>query len=216
MKKLFFASTIIIVLCVVVYQERRFLLEKYASLYVIDNATKGADAILMLAGSLDSRVNKTIKLYKEEYAPAIWTVTPYERKTKYPQILKEQNILLAEILAFEGIDRMYILPSFKQGATSTFDEAYDLAFYLKSNPIKRLIIVTDGFHTLRSKIAFEKVFAKMGIPTQLEFAPSFSEDFSLSQWHLYEKSLYRLLVQEPIGVLFYWLNDANSVRYINQ
>ena len=216
MKKLFFIVTMLIVLCLVVYQERQFLLEKYASLFVVNTATKGADAILMLAGSLGTRVGKTIELYKEEYAPAIWTVTPYERKTKYPQILKEKNALLAEILAFEGIDKMYILPSLKQGATSTFDEAYDLAFYLKSNPIERLIIVTDGFHTLRSKIAFEKVFAKMGISTQLEFAPSFAEDFSLSRWYLYERSLYRLLIQEPIGVFFYWLNDANSESYINQ
>jgi len=216
MKKLFFISTALIVLGVVVYQERQALLEKYASLYVVDNATKGADAILMLAGSLDSRVSKTIDLYEKKYAPEIWTVSPYERKTNYPHILKEQNALLAEILVFEGISKLYILPSLKKGATSTFDEAYDLAFYLKNNPIERLIIVTDGFHTLRAKIAFNKVFAKMNIPTKLEFASSFAEDFPLSEWYLYEKSLYRLLIQEPIGVFFYWLNDANSESYINQ
>ena len=48
------------------------------------------------------------------------------------------------------------------GATSTFDEAADALKYAKENDWKRLIIVTDHFHTCRALCAFEKVFKDSG------------------------------------------------------
>jgi len=215
MKKFFVISSILFLVAMLAYDNRALLFKKYALFFVVDTATKGADAILLLSGNLDARVKKAVKLYKEKYAKQLWTTTPFERKNSYPHILKPKNVILAEILTYENIDKLYILPSLKGGATSTFDEAYDLASYLKSNKVKRIIVVTDGFHTIRTKMAFDKIMKKFNITTKFEYAPAFSKDFDLNEWYKYEKSLYRLLVQEPLGLLFYYFSDANSDAYIN-
>ena len=215
MKKYLVILSIFVAIGVVTYKEKTNIAIWYATLFVVDDATKGADAILILSGNIDTRAQKAIELYKKKYAMQIWVTTPLETKTMYPHILKPQNVLLAEILTYEGVDKLYILPSLKGGATSTFDEAYDLASYLKDNELDRIILVTDGFHTLRAQQAFKKVFKKFNIQTKLQFAPSFSRDFQLDEWLKYESSIYRLLVQEPLGLLFYYFNDSNSEVYIN-
>lgn len=216
MRKFFVILSIFVAIGVVTYQERVFIAKAYAGLFVVDTATKGADAIVILSGSLETRINKALELYKQGYSKQIWAFTSVEKETKYPNIFKTQNILLADVLSYEGVDKLYILPSIKKhGATSTFDEAYDLASYLKENHLDRVIMVTDGFHTLRSKMAFEKIFKIFDIKTKLEFAPSFSHEFKLDEWFKYEKSLYRLLVSEPLGLLYYYFSDSNSQLYTN-
>lgn len=216
MRTFFVILSLVVAVAVVAYQERFSIASSYASLFVVDTATKGADAILILSGNIETRSAKALELHKEGYSTQIWTFSAIQRETKYPDILKSQNVLLAEILTHEGLDKLYILPSVKKnGATSTFDEAYDLVSYLQSNPLNRVILVTDGFHTLRSKIAFEKVFKKFNIQTKLEFAPSFSPQFKLDEWYKYEKSLYRLLVKEPLGLIYYYFSDSNSKLYVN-
>ena len=216
MRSFLFWLSIVVAISVLLYQERFMIAKEYASLFVIDTAKKGADAIVILSGSVESRVTKAIKLYKRGYAKQIWTTKPYEGKTKYPHILKSQNSILARILSYEKIDKLYILPTLNKGVTSTFDEAYDLAYFLKDNKdIKRVIIVTDGYHTARTKVAFDKIFEKMNINTKLEYAPAFSYDFKLDEWYKYEKSFITLLVLEPLKLLYYHFHDSNSDLYIN-
>jgi uncharacterized SAM-binding protein YcdF (DUF218 family) len=111
---------------------------------------------------------------------------------------------------------LYIVPSSKGGATSTFDEAYDIASYLKDNDdVRRIIIVTDGFHTKRAQIAFEKVFEKFNIKTKIQFSPAFDDTFTLDSWFRYENSLFTLLVKEPLKLIIYYFSDSNSTFYKN-
>jgi uncharacterized SAM-binding protein YcdF (DUF218 family) len=216
MRIFLFWLSIVISIGVIIYQERFTIANNYASLFIVDTATKGADAILILSGSVESRAIKAVELYKKGYAKQIWTTKPYEGKTKYPHILKSQNSLLANILSYEKIDKLYILPTIKDGATSTFDEAYDLAYFLQGNDdVKKVIIVTDGYHTARTQIAFEKIFKKMNISTKLEYAPAFSSFFDGKEWYKYESSFIRLIVLEPLALLYYYFHDSNSDLYVN-
>ena len=52
-----------------------------------------------------------------------------------------------------------VIPNRDGGATSTFDEAVDVLSFAKLRNWKRIIIVTDFFHTRRALHAFGKVFA---------------------------------------------------------
>ena len=216
MRKGIVLSVVVLVL-VVAYLNRDYLLKSYASWFVVDNATKGADLILLLGGNIISRSAKGIDLYKRGYAPQIALTTTPDIDTPYPDIIKSQRELLMAILEREGISDFIAIPSLKNGATSTFDEAYDMAHFLQNNPqIKRVIVVTDGFHSRRAKIAFDKVFERQGITTKIEWASKISNRFALDQWHRYESSLFRLLIQEPLGILFYLFNDGNSELYVNE
>jgi uncharacterized SAM-binding protein YcdF (DUF218 family) len=51
-----------------------------------------------------------------------------------------------------------VIPSLTGGATSTFDEAKDALAYAKQKNWKRIIIVTDEFHTHRAHYALKKYF----------------------------------------------------------
>ncbi len=72
------------------------------------------------------------------------------------------------------------VPSQKGGATSTFDEAYDLKDWARKNSYKRIIIVTDDFHTRRALHAFSKVFNGTGIA--VESAGAGNELFCERDW----------------------------------
>ena len=79
------------------------------------------------------------------------------------------------------------LPSLTGGATSTFDEAQDALSYAKKD-WKRIIIVTDMFHTRRASFAFDKIFKGSGIKVQVAGAPN--EVFSLENWWKSDKELW--------------------------
>ena len=69
---------------------------------------------------------------------------------------KSQKILATYNLSAD------IIPSTKGGATSTFDEAYDLVQFLRSHPMKHIIVVTDTFHTSLAHYAFRKILDLYG------------------------------------------------------
>ena len=73
-----------------------------------------------------------------------------------------------------------IVPSLSGGATSTFDEAEDCLAYGTKMKWKRIIIVTDEFHTRRAHHAFEKIFGDSKI--QVEVAGASNEIFSIEDW----------------------------------
>ena len=55
----------------------------------------------------------------------------------------------------------------EDGATSTFDEAADALAMASKEGWKRIILVTDEFHTRRSLLAFKKVFEGSEIEVQV-------------------------------------------------
>lgn len=73
-----------------------------------------------------------------------------------------------------------MIPNKDGGATSTFDEALDAHAFAKENNWKRIIIVTDNFHTRRALHAFEKVFQGSGIVVQASGAAN--DIFSSENW----------------------------------
>ena len=73
-----------------------------------------------------------------------------------------------------------IVPSLSGGSTSTFDEAEDCLAYGTKMKWKRIIIVTDEFHTRRAHHAFEKIFGDSKI--QVEVAGASNEIFSIEDW----------------------------------
>ena len=179
--------------------------------FFINNATKKADAILILSGNPQTRIEKAIELYKKGYAKEIFITSCKEIPTKYPSIFPTQIEISKKIFHIENISNYKVIPSNKGGATSTFDEAYDLARYTKIHPLKRVIIVTDGFHTGRALYAFEKIFKKFHLNTKFEAA---STSNLPKDWYKDEKLLSSYLL-EPIKFLVYIFRDSN-LPYIKE
>jgi len=98
------------------------------------------------------------------------------------------------------------VPSLKGGATSTFDEAYDLRIFCEKENLKHLIIVTDSFHSRRALYAFKKVF--QGSNIIVEASAASNEVFSEENWWLSDRGIAAYLL-EPIKLAVYLLSSKN-------
>ena len=116
--------------------------------------------------------------------------------------------MVEEALAYEKISDYTLVPSLKGGATSTFDEAYDIAQYAKDHHLNHIILVTDTFHTARALYAFKKVFWKQGLKVKLEAAGAENNLFNETNWWRSEIGLTHYIL-EPLKFLVYLFRSSN-------
>lgn len=183
------------------------ILRAHARFFTVDNAAPGADAILVLAGNNLTRVPKALELYQAGYAPRLLLTTVKPIKQKLAHLLqdyREQADLIANHLSIDA--RFELMPSAKDGATSTFDEAYDLLAFARQQEFRRVIIVTDGFHTRRALLAFSKVFADTPIVVEASAAPN--DIFNEDNWWRTDLGI-GMYVVEPVKYLVYLFTDRN-------
>lgn len=184
------------------------ILPWYAEQLYVNNATKGADAIVLLGGGPLTRVDKVLDLYRDAYAPLVLITDLSEQPSRhYPEIIKTQEELSKAVFEREGV-RYSQVQNNKGGATSTFDEAWDVARFCRENGFNRIIIVTDAFHSARATYAFQKVFKKSAIPTIVETAAAQSIEKIKENWWKREKSLVTYFL-EGLKFIYYRLNDRN-------
>lgn len=183
------------------------ILKAYADWFYVENASPGADAILMLSGGDETRFTHSIALMEAGYAPRVLFTHSRIPKRKYSRFFKHREEVVLDICAFEGMD-CCIIPSSKGGATSTFDEAYDLAAYCSEQGLDHIIIVTEQFHTRRAYYAFRKVFDLLGLDVKLEISGAPNEHFQSHNWWKKESGLTNYFL-EPLKLLVYAFNAKN-------
>jgi len=164
------------------------ILRGYASLFIVDTAHKGADAILVLGGNSRVRVPYAIELLKKGYAKNILLTDPRPQQIKYKFIQSEQDIARL-ILKSEGVKYGIVKSQKIGGATSTLEEAYDFAHFLEKYKLERVIIVTSSFHTRRALYTFQKVLSSKDIQTKIEVSPAFNYRYRVSYWWESEQGL---------------------------
>ena len=188
------------------------LLTGYANWFMKDNATKGADAIVILSGSKTTRVSKALELWSKGYAPALFVTELKPLDPAYKHLRYSNLEFAAKMAEANEMNATFAeIPSLDGGATSTFDEAADALVYAKKRGWKRLIIVTDGFHTRRALLAFEKIFDESGIEVQVTAASN--DVFNSSNWWTSDRGI-SVFVLETIKypVYFFWSEEPKIVR----
>ena len=157
------------------------LLTLYGTWFVVRNAQPGADAIICLSGDRETRTPECLRLWKDKFASRLF-VTQEKPKNKEFNQLELSHLEFAEAVTKRmKLDAKWeLLPSLSDGATSTFDEAEDALVLAKAEGWKRIILVTDEFHTRRSLLAFEKVFEGSEVEVQVAGAPN--EVFGVDDW----------------------------------
>jgi len=185
------------------------ILSAYAKAFRIDNATKGADCVLILSGNALTRPDKAAELIQKNYSSKLYHTDQVRITRKHTDIIgypfdKAQAILATYNLSAD------IIPSTKGGATSTFDEAHDMLVFLKEHPMDHIILVTDAFHTARAHYAFRKIFDLNGYEEiKLEMAAASNNDFDENSWYKSERGVSAYIL-EPIKYLFYIFHQTNT------
>jgi len=204
-KKLLFWGILCVAGVLLLYAFRVPFLSLYARAFIFQNAQPVACAIICLSGDRQTRVPESLRLWHQGYGQALF-VTEERPKNKEFHKLELSHIQFARAVTtrMNLMASWSLLPSQSGGATSTFDEAEDALAYGKRRKWKRIIIVTDEFHTRRAHLAFDKVFQGSGIEVQVAGAPN--EVFAVDDWWQSDRGILAYL-GETIKFPIYWLWD---------
>ena len=181
-KKLFLICALFALVITGAISQHAFLLTRYAQFFTVNTGTRGADALVVLAGDILTRLPRAIELYQQGYAPRLILTEQRQHYFGLRHVCGDEWQIAPSIIeALHAIATPVYLPSLKPGGvTSTFDEAYDLRDYSTRNRFKHLIIVTDAYHTRRALYAFQKVFNGTGI--RVEAMGAENNLFNESNW----------------------------------
>jgi uncharacterized SAM-binding protein YcdF (DUF218 family) len=191
---------------------RKPLLTGYAGLFSVQTATKGADALVCLSGGKITRVPETLRLWNQGYGPSIYLTDGKKRNKEFSKLETSDLEFAREVARRMELNATWqTIPSLGDGATSTFDEAEDVLTYGKGKGWKRIIIVTDEFHTRRARYAFEKIFDGSGIEVEVAGAPN--EVFSDDDWWQSDSGISCYFLETiKFPVYFFWDQEPTVVR----
>ena len=148
MKKWLIVVIIAIGLLATAISQYKSILTSYAEFFTVNNAISGADAIVVLSGGKATRIPHALKLFAQGYAPRLLLTDEKKRNIRFAHLFStNEEIAQAMIEELKMNVQIKTVPSLKKGATSTFDEAYDLLQLSKIEGFNHLILVTDTFHT---------------------------------------------------------------------
>ncbi len=129
------------------------------SILVVADPLQKANAIVVLSGGDENRIQEAIRLYEEEYADTvILTETGAFLEEFNAEYSKEQRLVLLNAGIPSGA--IMITP---RSAASTRDEAKDVLSVTQSMRPSKLIVVTDPYHTLRTRMIWDEVFSDTSI-----------------------------------------------------
>jgi len=203
---------LVIAFLLAVYLLHPILLPGYAGFFQKQNATKGADAIICLSGGRTTRVVESLRLWNQGYSNELFVTSEKPRNAEFSK-LELSHLQFAEAVSAKmKLEASWkVLPSLTGGATSTFDEAKDALAYAKQKNWKRIIIVTDEFHTGRAFYAFNKTFAESKV--RVEVAGAVNEVFSINNWWKSDIGIIAYLgetIKFPIYML--WDSEPEMVK----
>ena len=211
-KKALWVISVLFLTFVLAFIFRKPLLTGYARLFSVQTATKGADALVCLSGGKITRVPETLRLWNQGYAPSIYLTDAKKYNREFSKLEMSDLEFAREVARRMELNATWeTIPSVGDGATSTFDEAEDVLAYGKGKGWKRIIIVTDEFHTRRARYAFEKIFDDSGIEVEVGGAPN--EVFSDDDWWQSDSGISCYFLETiKFPVYFFWDQEPTVVR----
>ena len=202
----------LMVVLILLLSQYKMLLTGYANFFTIDNPTYGVNApIVVLAGGIVTRLPKALELYEKGYGKRVLLTSERRLNSRLAHLFSANEQVAQKIAQALNVQvELEVVPSLKGGATSTFDEAYDLLAFCSKEKLKHLIIVTDAFHTRRALYAFKKVF--QGSDIKVEASAAINDIYSEENWWRSDRGISAYLL-EPVKFVVYLLSDKN-VSYI--
>lgn len=164
-----------------------------------------ADAVVMLTGGLNTRPFVAAALVHGGWAPKILLNTVAAHPSEISGAIPPFFEIYLKVFEYGGVsrDRVVCLDS---AVNTTFDEAKAVADYLTDHPAKRLMIVTEGPHTRRSRWIFQRVFQQVlsDQPVEIVMISAPAEGFENENWWRSEAG-FLFVVSEYFKLFYYGL-----------
>jgi uncharacterized SAM-binding protein YcdF (DUF218 family) len=125
-----------------------------------------SDAVAVLGGGEDQRVIEAVKLIRQKYGAWLILTRPgQDTAAVNPASLEYRQVALQNGL---GPDQILVT---SQTADSTYEEARTIRQLMEQRNFKSVIVVTDPFHTERTRLIFRGEFAGSGITVRVHPLP---------------------------------------------
>lgn len=132
-------------------------------LLVSSDLNKKADAIVLLSGGGKTRNAAALQLFKDSAAETIVLT-----QTSGPGSVSTMTETRSQLM--KGGVPSYMIQTAYGTATSTFDEARQVAKLVKSAGFKSVLVVTDPYHSLRARILFAGELGTEGVKVRVAAA----------------------------------------------
>ena len=207
MKKLLLVLILFCGLIATSFFKHESILTAYAKFFTVSNATPGADALVVLSGGKFTRIPHALKLFEAGYAPEILLTDEKKRSIRFAHLLPSNEMIAQAMIEELGLTAPFsIIQSQNGGASSTFDEAYDLLKLSEKKNYRHLILVTDAFHSRRAYHAFQTVFEETEI--NIEMSAASNKIFNENNWWTSDQGI-SAYVLESIKYPVYLFSSRN-------
>ncbi len=191
---------ILLALCIV-YAARRPIMRVFGNYLIQEDELTTCEALFVLSGNPKDRALEASRLLKAGYAPKV--VCTGESVHRILLVVgdstDEAGLSRIELLA-AGIPDNQI--EILHIGTSTREESEAILAYCKTQGLKKIMVVSDKFHTNRIDYAFRDVFEDAGIQLVLRGCPSTA--YSENNWWANEEGLI-MVNNEYIKLLYYYI-----------
>lgn len=145
---------------------------------VIADPLQQADAIIVLSGGSNERIVHAARLYVEGYGKYLILT---DTGIRYPGDPKGASQYAIDLAMDQGVPEEVILAP-EIVVNSTVDEAKIVRDTAESNGFRRLIVVTDPYHTFRTRLIFRSIFKGTGSLVMVR--PASGHWYDSSTWFL--------------------------------
>ncbi len=191
----------VLIVALLMYVVRRPIMRVFGNYLIQEDELSQCDALFVLSGNPKDRAMESARLLKAGYAPKV--VCTGESVHRILLVVGDRTDeaglsrmeLLAAGIPDNQIEVLHI-------GTSTREESEAILAYCKIKGFKKIMVVSDKFHTNRIDYAFRDVFEDAGIQLVLRGSPS--NAYSESNWWANEEGLI-MVNNEYIKLLYYYV-----------
>jgi len=197
----------LLIVLIALFLNKETLLTFAGNLLLSEDTPQKAEAIVVLNGGVPIRILEAVDLYNSGYGEILIFCKTAE-SSDYKR-LRESNVYYpVEHDINKQIAEEFEIPSsniymLNKMVSSTYGELESVKDFLINNNIKKIIIVTSKFHTLRTRMIANKVFNKeidfMVIGTNYD-------GYNPKTWWK-NRNATRHTVSEYLKILAYYLGD---------
>jgi len=169
-----------------------------------------ADYVMVLNGGEDTRPFAAAALVKAGWARRALVAEVAPTPEVRDGIVPPYHEINRQVLLKRGVPAadVVILPG---AAATTYDEAVALAAFLEDRPGARVLVVTNDYHTRRSRWVFARVLADRA--RQVSFVSAPTDEFPMDRWWRSQMGFLSIVTEYPklafyaasYGCLGYWL-----------
>lgn len=167
-----------------------FILRGIGAVLIYADPLEEADMAVALSGDTGDRVTEAVWLYDHHFVDGLFITYTDE----------QAHNALVNAAVKEGIptDRIYVTPA---TVSNTVEEARAVRALAAERDQDSLIIITDPFHTLRTRIIFRKELQGSGISVQVR--PVVGHWYRSNTWWKTSEGV-QITTQEYLKILLYY------------